>query len=56
MVDLTRLDILGGKRDTIVPSRGGEPFEMDEAGNIQGVYSFNLHGDLKGQAPVNWPQ
>ncbi|WP_376692450.1 hypothetical protein [Wenzhouxiangella sp. EGI_FJ10409] len=49
VVDLTRLDILGGKRDTIVPSRGGEPFEMDEAGNIQGAYSFNLHGDLKGQ-------
>lgn len=49
VVDLTRLDILGGKRDTIMPSRAREPFEMDPAGNIQGAYGFSLHGDLKGQ-------
>lgn len=52
VVDLARLDILGGKRETIVPSRSSDPFAMDEDGNIQGVYGFNLHGELKGRYGV----
>lgn len=49
VINLARFDIPGGKRDTIVPSRASTPFQMDEAGNIQGAYGFRLHGDLKGQ-------
>ncbi len=49
VVNLARFDIPGGKRDTIVPSQASAPFQMDEAGNIQGAYGFRLHGDLKGQ-------
>lgn len=49
VVDLARLDIPGGKRDNIIPSRGGDSFQMDQAGNIRGTYGFRLYADLEGQ-------
>lgn len=52
VVDLTRLDIPGGKRETIHPERTEAPFHMDEAGNIQGVYGFRLYADLEGRYGV----
>ncbi len=52
VVDLTRLDIAGGKRETIHPERTEAPFHMDQAGNIQGVYGFRLYADLEGRYGV----
>ncbi len=52
VVDLTRLDIPGGQRETIHPERTQAPFHMDEAGNIKGAYGFRLYADLEGRYGV----
>lgn len=51
-VDLARLDILGGKRDSIYPERDDATLTLERSGDVTGHYQFQLHGDLKGMYVV----
>lgn len=51
-VDLSHLDILGGKRDNIHPEREEATLTLERNGDVKGHHQFQLHGDLKGMYVV----
>lgn len=52
VVDLARLDILGGKREHLYPDRDDVSLTLERNGNISGHYQFRLFGELEGMYVV----
>lgn len=51
-VNLTRLDILGGKKEHLYPDRDDVTITLEGNGNISGHYQFSLFGELEGMYVV----